>query len=945
MTTRHQRRRTRRLKIFGSLLGASLFVAGAFGAWRYYHTPHTEELFTAAEAARHAGKLKDAVINYKNVLQREPERLDARWRLGQVYLALGQAAAAIKELEAAEPLRRQYPELALDLIKARLATHDFAKALADLAAVPGAETPELVALKAQAKLGLGEPQAAKEILAAASAKNSTDPSLHLATAKLALSQKDFDGAATAVAAALALDPNRVDALQLSGQIALFRGHPNEAESSYRRALEHATDKIGALAGLAEALLAQGKIEPAALTIKDLVVAAPKMIGTRYLQGWLAYAKKDWAQTELMLVDVLKAAPKHPQGLLMMADATFRQGKLNQAEANIRTFDGNYPGQPAAAKLLGAILLKQGRAQDALTALSPLVTANPPDPGAIALLSYAYFAVGDTKKGSDFLAQAQALAPESSLLQAQGAMGEILGGKSAEGISELEKMAARDPTSATPRQLLTYAHLLQGAGDAALESAQALVVLRPQDPMAYNLLGIARLKANARPAARQAFEKAVQLDAKFAPALANLGLLALADKDLDHGRQQLEAALKADPAYTSAALALAALNEHEGKIDAAVKVLQDAAAANPRATTPRWLLAGRLLNQGQRDAALKMAEQAYSIAPRAIPNRLQWAKTLLVAGRVAEAQKVLTSMHQDAPTLDQATMLLAESARLTGDTKAARGYLGEVLQTHPNDIPALLGSFAVELKAHDYAAANAFIARLRTAEPDQPLADNAAAELAIAQGKHAEALQILRAVHAKAPTRASVMRLSDALQADGKASAATQELSNWVSAHPTDNLVRQTLGSLRLASGDLNDARAQFEAVLKTAPADPVALNNLAWIYDRAGDSRAVDYAERAHTALPNNPETADTLGWILVQHKEVQRGLKLVEQAHALSPAEPTIAYHYAHALAEAGAKDKARDLLTSVLKDGREFEAKNDAKALLRRLSQNTDGVEGLLR
>ena len=121
--------------------------------------------------------------------------------------------------------------------------------------------------------------------------------------------------------------------------------------------------------------------------------------------------------------------------------------------------------------------------------------------------------------------------------------------------------------------------------------------------------------------------------------------------------------------------------------------------------------------------------------------------------------------------------------------------------------------------------------------------------------------------------------------------------------------------------------------MKIAPDNPIALNNLAWLYQRAGDPRALSFAERAATALPDSPEAADTLGWILVQERNLTRGIKLLERAHRDAGADPSIAYHYAYTLVETGSVAPAREILKRLLAAPRKFEEREKAELLQQKI------------
>ncbi len=108
------------------------------------------------------------------------------------------------------------------------------------------------------------------------------------------------------------------------------------------------------------------------------------------------------------------------------------------------------------------------------------------------------------------------------------------------------------------------------------------------------------------------------------------------------------------------------------------------------------------------------------------------------------------------------------------------------------------------------------------------------------------------------------KLAETLAGQGEVDRAVSTLETWLAAHPDDQDAARQLASIELASGDSRAAMAGYERLLSKDASDPVALNNLAWLYFEAKDPRAEATARKAVEAAPDNPEIGDTLGWILV---------------------------------------------------------------------------------
>ena len=106
----------------------------------------------------------------------------------------------------------------------------------------------------------------------------------------------------------------------------------------------------------------------------------------------------------------------------------------------------------------------------------------------------------------------------------------------------------------------------------------------------------------------------------------------------------------------------------------------------------------------------------------------------------------------------------------------------------------------------------------------------------------------------------------------------------------------------------------YEELAAIRKNDPIVLNNLANLYFEIGDSRAQETAEAAYRLAPKQPQTLDTLGWILVRTGEVERGLELLRDAHARASRRPQVRYHLAVALSRQGKSVEAKEHLEAIL-------------------------------
>ena len=426
-----------------------------------------------------------------------------------------------------------------------------------------------------------------------------------------------------------------------------------------------------------------------------------------------------------------------------------------------------------------------------------------------------------------------------------------------------------------------------------------------------------------------YKSALQLTPEDLPTRWHLGQTYLALNQPAAALSELSRA-EALAATTPAVLALVALKDRKGDAAGATMVLNDALATQPDEPELRWQLAEHQLRAGERESARNNAEQAFKQTAASPLSQLRWGTFQLRLGAAEEAFKTLSGAHAAAPNDARITYFLAESERATQRYKPAREHYEAALKTHPGVLPMWWSLFATELADRQYAAAGRVVERMRQQFPKLVDADSAAGELATAQDQRAAATTAFRTVFKAEPSTRALLRLVTAQRAEKDADGARNTLSEWLGRYPDDVMARLTLGALALDTKDWAAAQAAFEKVLEKVPDQPLALNNLAWLYDRQNDPRALPLAERAHQKMAGDPNSADTLGWILVRKQRVQQGLALLEGAHKARPDDPNVAYHYAYALAEAGMKDKARATAEALLAKGLEFEAQADTRTLL---------------
>jgi Flp pilus assembly protein TadD len=172
---------------------------------------------------------------------------------------------------------------------------------------------------------------------------------------------------------------------------------------------------------------------------------------------------------------------------------------------------------------------------------------------------------------------------------------------------------------------------------------------------------------------------------------------------------------------------------------------------------------------------------------------------------------------------------------------------------------------------------------------------------------------------------------------GRPEDATGLLQGWLDKHGDDMVATEQMSEINIATGKFDEATKGLERLLKQKPHDPVALNNLAWVYQQQGnDAKAQALARQAYVLAPG-PQTADTLGWILTSSGNAKSGVVLLRQASSEGTSDPRILYHYAVALKDSGDRNEAKKQLETVVANQSAFKEKVLAQKLLEDLAEGT--------
>jgi putative PEP-CTERM system TPR-repeat lipoprotein len=896
----------------------------------------SDEYLREAQAYLNKDETGAAVIQLKNALLLDPDNREARLLLGKAYLKQKDGLSAEKELRRAQELGAAREAVLPSLGQALLITGQSDKLLRTINHETGDSEPlnlDILLMQGQAYLASGKLAMADEKFTGALELKPAAAGALLGKARIAYQNQDAAGATTLVARALSSDPDSADAWALKGELLRSSGQQQEAVTAFQKAIDFEPGNVPARMGRASVLLALGELDQASLDIGWLLEKYPNLYLAHHLNALLQYQQQQLKAAQESVQRALKQAPGYLPSHLLAGTIAYQQGQPNQAEQHLRTYWSSDPGNRQATMLLAVTLLKLKQPGKAIEVLAPGVTLAADDAQYLSMLGSAYMSHGDTTKGLEYLEQAAAIAPDVAGIRTQLAIGQLVQGDVVQGISELQSAVDLGQGLVQADVLLVMVYLQRKEFDQALSATDTLAGKMPDSPIPLNLKGVALLGKVDHAAARQAFEAAINLQPEFLSAQLNLAQLDLMDGNTVAAEARYRKVLSYDEGNLKALLALAALAERDGQTEATGKWLKQAQELNPEAIQPALLLVQHYLQQEETTRALDLARTVAVAHPREPTVLRMLAHVQLRAGNEKDALVTLRTLVEVTPQSPVAHYLLSVVLVSQKETEAARSNLQQAIQLQADypDAQLLLGRLYIADK--DYAAALGIAGELLKTHPDAASGDELTGDVSAARKAHQEAAKAYALAYGKTGSAPLAQKLYRSRLNDGKPDSAQAALYHWLTAHPEDVSTRGLLAQALTSAGQYPLAIGEYLMLLEYDSNNMAALNNIAWLYQEQGNPDGVKFAERAYELAPGRPEVIDTLGWLLVQNGDTNRGLVLLQEAAIKAPHLPEIRYHMAAALEQAGRRDEARKELDRLLKANKTFPERDKAEALRARL------------
>jgi tetratricopeptide (TPR) repeat protein len=634
----------------------------------------------------------------------------------------------------------------------------------------------------------------------------------------------------------------------------------------------------------------------------LLQSDPASFDANRLSGELAKVDHNRGVAIEYLRKAFEKKPLHRDVTLSLAQLLFQEGQIEEAENLAKQLVAKHPDWAPAYTVLSRQYLARGKKDEAARILKERIASNPKE------ISYAILL-------AEFYANANEVASMESTLQ------------------------SIQDNDAFPQRWLHIGDFRSSRKqyEEALRSyAQGLAAL-PNDAAIYKTrMATIRLIQSDTAEARRLIDEALAADPSNKQARllrANLILNVSRGKDAAASIPEYQKLLADDPGNWIVLVNLARAHVSRGDVEAARRALIEAIDRNGSMVEARVLLADLSLMTRKPKIAL---EQSEAIMARSQDNplaRLIQARAQIQLERYQDARATLDKLAKDFPDASDVQVQLADLAireRRYADAAAIYNHLNRL---GSGTALTAAGLSLIDSSAEQHAnSIERLLAELKKNPDSLSLRELLAAAYARA-GKHSDAVAEYRALLQKNPDSADFRLGLGAIYDDAKDySSAVAEFSKAAELAPTQPLPLLMLAGASERRGRTAEAIHAYRRALKIQPNNPIACNNLALALAHQGTNldEALDLANRANSAAPNQPALRDTLGVVYLKKGSYQEALQVFQGLVRIGPSDPAFQLNLARALVAMNKTAEAKAALTAALNLKPSPEQSKDANTLL---------------
>lgn len=643
---------------------------------------------------------------------------------------------------------------------------------------------------------------------------------------------------------------------------------------------------------------EGRLPQAYAFLKKAVELQPENLEARVKLGLTCLSFRNLKEAREQALTVLEKQPGNEEAFLLLANSVSNSAEIPQVVSLLESF-GKKKDTAGYHVALATLYTREQETEKAEAEIKQALALDPKSSAAYQGLAAVYLMRKDLKQGEAAFKAAADLSPLRSPRRLFYAGFRVDAGATEDGKKILEEITSKAPDYVPAWTMLAQIAFAEGKYDDCSALLKRVGVRDPANYDALLLNGKLMLAKGERTNAIAQFERVISLYGPSPKAELELARAHLVNGDVNKCVTSLRTALASEPDLADALLMLADINLQRGESATAIQDLTQLVRRQPQVVEAHLALA-------EAYAAQKNFDESSAVLRRMIPL-------------FPENQRVHYLLG---------TILLEQKKQAE-----ARQAFEKSLKLSPDYLPALEQIVNLDLMDKQYELARKRVKSQMEKQPKSAVPWLLLGKINLVQGNGAETeTAFLKAAELEPELRNPYMLLAQLYRSSNQPQNALQILNKLLAIHTNDVPALMQIGMIQTGLANFAAARDAYEKLLAMEPKSTIALNNLAALYsERLGQlDKGLELARRARELAPEDPASADTLGWIFYQKGEHGKALSLLRESAAKLPGDPEVQFHLGMACYMMGDEEKARAALQPAANAEKDFPGKAEASRRL---------------
>lgn len=838
----------------------------------------------------------DAIIAFKNVLQSQPNHLDARISLAQLYLTQGHIDFAEKEYSIVVENNAGTESSYANLAKIYNLLNNYNSTINLSEYTPSNwENIELhsafIYQKAIAHFRLNEPNLGKLELDLLKA-NAPDTLYGRLGSIYSDSEKNLKAASYEISLLSEEFPLESDVLFLKGLILGANKSYDEAAKAFKQHLELLPNYHQIKLYYADALIKAKDYKTAETQIKALLKLTSENAYVNQLYGFVKFESKDYEASQLHFEKAIQNGINSTTNRLMAGISAFQNQNYEQAHQYLISITDKVQSDHPSMKILAITQLQLGYVLDATDTMMELSAVSELDSTMIAAASYELIKDGKFTEAKKLINRSDGIDDKnSSNLVRRGIL--KLNLNELDGLVDLEQAVKIDPTLSVAKSALASAYLKTASYEKGLALAEEWQ--SQNDIAGYNLAGYIYLKQNLNDKAENAFQSALKLDSNNSPSLMFLASKSLTDEKYQEAKTFLSRLFKKEPDNLKALKMFYIIGQKEGDTSKALNLMHQRFEQNIDSEPHRMQLAQLYVAEKKPNQVIKTLQRE-NFTPSESTNDFYWfalADSLEAINKNIEALTILGHWTTIRPKLNIAWVKKFTLEDKLNKNNAATNTIRNAITNLPEDKGLRVLEINQLIKNNQLDIAESKVEQYFAQELNNIVIKFLRGQIYLNQFEFNKSLSLFNDYYEIRKTSevaryifASYLGLKQ--EVEGLAF-----LERHVEQAPND-IANLVLLANQYLNTDSNKAQTYYKNILSQLPTNLMALNNLAWLQSENNELLlAKNTIDKALDIYNDHPSILDTGAVIYEKLGEIDKAKVLIQKAFKLANSSPLIKQNY----------------------------------------------------